>query len=50
MKMEIIPVVVGTLGLIKKGLDKATSRTSGNIGSNEIQKITMLGLVVRDLC
>ena len=35
------PVVVRALGLIKKGLD--TSRIPGNIGTNEIQKITMLG-------
>ena len=34
------PVVVEALGLIKKGLD--TSRIPGNVGTNEIQKITML--------
>ena len=43
MRTEAIPVVVGGLGLIKKGLDKVTSRIPGNISTNEIQKITMLG-------
>ena len=43
MKTETIPVVLGALGLIKKGLDKVTSRITVNISSNEIQKITMLG-------
>ena len=43
MKTETIPVVVGVLRLIKKGLDKVTSRIPGNnISTNEIQKITML--------
>ena len=42
MKTETIPVVVGALGLIKKGLDKVTSRIPRNISTNEIQKITML--------
>ena len=42
MKTETIPVVVGALGLIKKGLDKVTSRIPSNISTNEIQKITML--------
>ena len=41
MKTETIPVVVGALGLIKKGLDKVTSRIPGS-NTNEIQKITML--------
>ena len=43
MKTETIPVVLGALGLIEKGLDKVTSRITVNISSNEIQKITMLG-------
>ena len=42
MKTETIPVVVGALGLIKKGLDKVTSRIPRNISTNEIQKIKML--------
>ena len=43
MKTETIPVVVGALELIKKILEKVTSRIPGNINTNEIQKITMLG-------
>ena len=31
MKTETLPVVVWDIGLIKKGLDKATSRIPGNI-------------------
>ena len=42
MKTETIPVVVGTLGLIKNGLDMVTKRVSGNINTNEIQKIKTL--------
>ena len=42
MKTETIPVVVGTLGLIKNGLDMVTRRVSGNINTNEIQKIKTL--------
>ena len=37
MKTETIPVVVKVLRLIKKGLDKVTSRIPGNISTNEIQ-------------
>ena len=43
MTTEIIPVVVGALGLTKKGLDKVTSRIPGNVSTNEIQKITVPG-------
>ena len=43
METETISVVVGNLGLIKKGLDKVTCRIPGNISTHEIQKITILG-------
>ena len=43
MKTETIPVVVGTLGLVKNGLDKVTSRIPGNISTSKNQKIKMLG-------
>lgn len=37
MKTETIPVVVGALGLIKKGIDKVTNRIpAGNISTKEI--------------
>ena len=35
MKTETIPVVVGALELIKKGLDKVSSRILGKISTNE---------------
>jgi len=35
MKTETIPVVVGALELIKKGLDKVTSRILDKISTNE---------------
>ena len=35
MKTETIPVVVGALELIKKGLDKVSSRILGKISINE---------------
>ena len=41
MSTEIVPVVVGALGIIKKGLDKVTSSIPGNISTNEIQKIRL---------
>ena len=47
MKTETIPVVVGALGLIKKGLDKATCRIPGN-NTNEIQKITWNSLHTKE--
>ena len=43
MTTEIIPVIVGALGLTKKRLDKVTSRIPGNVSTNEIQKITVPG-------
>ena len=42
MKTETIPVVIGALGLIKKGLDKVIRRIQGNINTNEMQQVTML--------
>ena len=43
MKTEVIPVVIGALGLVKKGLEKFTNKIPGNIQINEIQKIALLG-------
>ena len=36
-------VVIGALGLIKKGLEKHIQQTPGNIKIHELQKITLLG-------
>ena len=43
MKATTIPVVIGTLGLIKKGLEKYTKQIPGNIKIGELQKIALLG-------
>ena len=43
MKTEIIPVVVGALGVIKKGSEKLVREIPGNINLWEIQKTTLLG-------
>ena len=43
MKTEIIPVVIGVLGLIKKGLEKHMEKIPGAININELQNITLLG-------
>ena len=44
MKTEIIPVVIGALGLIKKGLEKHMEKIPGAININELQNITLLGM------
>ena len=43
MKTTTIPVVIGALGLIKKGLEKYTKQIPGNIKISELQKIVLLG-------
>ena len=43
MKPKTIPVVVGDLGLIKKGLQKHTEIFHGAININELQNISLLG-------
>ena len=40
MKTEIIPVVIGALGLNKKGLEKHKGKIPGTITINELQKLT----------
>ena len=41
MKTEIIPVVIGALGLIKKGLEKHKGKIPGTITINDLQKLTL---------
>ena len=41
MKTETISVVIGTVGLIKKGLQKSKKKSLG-INMNELQKITIM--------
>jgi len=43
MKTTTIPVVVGALGLIKKGLEKRIKKIPGTPTTQEIQKIILLG-------
>ena len=44
MKTTTIPVVIGALGLIKKGLEKYTKQIPGSIKISELQKIALLGI------
>ena len=43
MKTTTIPVVIGALGLIKKGLEKRLKQIPGSPKMQEIQKIVILG-------
>ena len=43
MKSEVIPVVVGALGTIKKGMVENIKRVSARATATETQKISMLG-------
>ena len=42
MKTQIVPVIIGALGVIKKGIDKQICKIPGNINVTE-QKIALLG-------
>ena len=43
MKTSTVPVVVGALGVIKKGIEKHLSKIPGNIRIDELQKTVLLG-------
>ena len=44
MRTETIPVIIGALGAIKKGLETYLGRIPGQISISElVQKITLLG-------
>ena len=43
MKTQIVPVIIGALGVIKKGIDKQICKIPGNINVTELQKIALLG-------
>ena len=45
MRTIVIPVVVGVLGTVKKGMVENTKKVSGRVTVTEIQKICMLGSV-----
>jgi len=40
---EMIPVVIGALGVIKKRLEKCVDKIPGTVSIDELQKITLLG-------
>lgn len=39
----MIPVVIGALGVIKKGLEKYVDKIPGTVSIDELQKMTLLG-------
>ena len=43
MNTTTIPVVLGALGLVKKGMEKYISKIPGNISIQEAQKCALLG-------
>ena len=42
MKTEIVPVIVGELALISKGIEHNLGKISGAANMNELQKIILL--------
>ena len=45
LKTTKVPVVIGALGLVKKGTENYISEIPGIIGITELQKIVLLGTV-----
>ena len=43
MGTEMIPVVIGALGVIKKQLKKYVDKIPGTVSIDELQKVTLLG-------
>ena len=43
LETTIIPVVIGALGMIKKGTETHVNKIPGNISIPELQKITLMG-------
>ena len=43
MRTKTIPVIIGTLGAIKRGLETYLGRIPGQLSISELQKITLLG-------
>ena len=44
MGTEMIPIVIGALGVIKKGLEKYVDKIPGTVSIDELQNITLLGI------
>ena len=43
LKTITVPVVMGALGIVKKGIEKHTEKIPGKINITELQKIALLG-------
>ena len=43
LKKITVPVVIGALGVVKKGIEKHTDKIPGKINITELQKIALLG-------
>ena len=43
MSTETVPLVIGALGVIKRGLEEQTGKILGSINISELQKIMLLG-------
>ena len=43
-----MPIIVGVLGLLKKGVDQNLGKIPGTININELQKYDPLGISVHD--
>ena len=43
MKTQIVPVIIGALGVIKKCIEKQISKIPGNLNVTELQEIALLG-------
>ena len=43
MGTETIPVVLGSLGVIKNGLERYVDKIPGTVSIDELRKITLLG-------
>ena len=43
LKTITVPVVIGTLGVVKKGIKEQLDKIQGKINITELQKIALLG-------
>jgi len=42
VRTKIVPVIIGALGTIKKGLDQNLQLIPGHLSATELQKITLM--------
>ena len=45
LKTITVPVVIGALGVVKKGIEKHIDKIPGKINITEFQKIALLGSI-----